>query len=322
MIEHILCPVDFSESSRRALRWAGYFASKFGAELTLLHVLEVSRFSRGGITVPPDFLEELRHRAEHELSDVAWSSREHVHVEVADGDLYEVILDRADRLNVDLLVMSSRRHSAVGRFLKGSLTERVMDHIAIPVLVVTDDLTEGRDSEPTLRTILMAVDFGLATTSVIHTAFEFADRWKAKLLALHVVAPSREVFADRDGFCWLSDEAMEHLEVKLKNARRRRMVNLLRQLHPDTSGVELITVEGRAPEKICSIARERDVDLVLLGAHGHSMRPLGWMGSTCHKMVQSSCCPTFIVKTAWPHGARNSSSKPETSQAPSANIVA
>ena len=40
MLQSILCPVDFSEHSRHALHWAGFFAARFQARLTMISAVD------------------------------------------------------------------------------------------------------------------------------------------------------------------------------------------------------------------------------------------------------------------------------------------
>ena len=61
-----------------------------------------------------------------------------------------------------------------------------------------------------------------------------------------------------------------------------------------SDGRELVSVA--CPNRAMLDAIEQhDIDLVVMGRGGHGQRNLGWVGSTCYKMVRSSPCPILIV---------------------------
>lgn len=138
-IRHILVPVDGSESSRHALAHAIGLAEAFGAQLTLLEVIEAQGPLPTYDEKPPPgetrehWLSEERFeplRDLFEATDVEWTRR------VERGYPAEVICDVAERDGHDLIVMGHRGMSAVGRFLMGSVSDRVVKHAPCNVTVV------------------------------------------------------------------------------------------------------------------------------------------------------------------------------------------
>ena len=139
VIRHILVPVDGSESARHALEHAIGLAEAFGAELTLLEVIE----DQGPLPTfdekpPPGetrehWLSEERFQPLADLleqTEVPWTRR------VERGYPAEVICEVADKEEHDLVVMGSRGMSGVGRFLMGSVSDRVVHHAPCNVTVV------------------------------------------------------------------------------------------------------------------------------------------------------------------------------------------
>ena len=65
---HLLCSIDFSDVSRRALEWSLKFSGEVGADLTVLHVVDTGLTSIGNLVAVPDALDELRQRAEEQMT--------------------------------------------------------------------------------------------------------------------------------------------------------------------------------------------------------------------------------------------------------------
>lgn len=138
-IKHILVPVDGSESSQRAVVTAIGLAEPIGATVTLLEVIEEAGPLPSYDERPPPgetrehWLTEERWQPIRGLLEgtaVPWKRR------VERGYPAEVIVDVAEEGGFDLVVMGHRGMSGVGRFLVGSVSDRVVHHASCSVLVV------------------------------------------------------------------------------------------------------------------------------------------------------------------------------------------
>ena len=139
-IRNILVPVDFSDNSSQAMKYAGGLARHFDARLTLVHVIEPAPFISDLRNVPTALSdEEVEARAHHELEllieEHAESSIEMKEV-VRQGKAYDQIAKAAKQLKADLIVISTHGYTGLKHTLLGSTAERVVRHAACPVLVV------------------------------------------------------------------------------------------------------------------------------------------------------------------------------------------
>lgn len=139
---HVLCPVDFTPSSRHALDLATSLVRPGGAGITLLHVLEIPVAYSGPITIA-DFARDLDGRAARELDRWAARAREQVTVPVETQTrvgyagaqaLSEIDGDRT----VDLVVVGSHGRTGIKRALLGSVAEKIVRHAKCPVLVARE----------------------------------------------------------------------------------------------------------------------------------------------------------------------------------------
>jgi len=142
-IRRVLHATDFSRASAAAFARAVELAKHDRAGLFLLHVvLPASPFLAGDINLPPSYLElqaRARRQAEGRLAAaVARARRAGVRAEgrLADGAPAQEILKWARRKRAGLIVIGTHGRSALGRFVMGSVAERVVRLAPIPVLTV------------------------------------------------------------------------------------------------------------------------------------------------------------------------------------------
>jgi nucleotide-binding universal stress UspA family protein len=138
----ILCAVDFSDSSRNALRAAAELARAPGAALVLIHVWQPPSWTtEPGIQVPNEALLEARGVEEAKLA--AWQAEARklgaaeVAVRLVRGVPWDEIVGAAcDDKAIDVVVLGTHGHAGLRRALIGSVAERVVRHAPCAVMVV------------------------------------------------------------------------------------------------------------------------------------------------------------------------------------------
>jgi nucleotide-binding universal stress UspA family protein len=125
-VTNILCPVNFTDVARQSLHVAGRLAEAFGARLTIVHVLEAD-----DVMNPRADEEKVRLWIAPELQDVC-SFRELV----VRGGAAERVLDCAEDVGADLLVIGAQHKLFRDATVVGTTTERLIRFASCPVLVV------------------------------------------------------------------------------------------------------------------------------------------------------------------------------------------
>jgi nucleotide-binding universal stress UspA family protein len=152
----ILVPTDFSVQSGAALATAKDLATRFGASLHLVHVLEdpyaVAAYSADALGyLPPGIKESWRQEAEQQLNTLLTpAERAHFMATTAvvfSGSAAREIVEHAQNNHIDLIVMGTHGRGGMAHLLLGSVTERVVRTATCPVLTVRGTAT-ARESAP------------------------------------------------------------------------------------------------------------------------------------------------------------------------------
>jgi nucleotide-binding universal stress UspA family protein len=142
----ILVPVDFSAHSKKAIRFAATIANKFGARVSLLHVVEdpfVTGAWQSEAFVPniPELLNDLIQAAETQLHDLKKDLAAHglvVDTAVITGKPARAIIEHAANGHFDLIVMGTHGRTGLTHAVMGSVAERVVQRAACAVLTVRE----------------------------------------------------------------------------------------------------------------------------------------------------------------------------------------
>ena len=144
-IKTILVPVDFSETSAAARRYACALARAFGSDVHLLHVVQdpyVQPWAAEAFGVSlAGVLERWEQDARTQLDGMRPTDEmaERVHCVTRVGHPFVEIVNYAAEHTVDLIVMGTHGRGAVAHMLLGSVAERVVRKAPCPVLTVRSD---------------------------------------------------------------------------------------------------------------------------------------------------------------------------------------
>ena len=138
-----------------------------------------------------------------------------------------------------------------------------------------------------LKKILLPVDFSLTSRKAVAYAASFARQFSAEVLLLHVIEPIP--MAPQPDMLPIMVFGRE-----IRAERARRLSQWRSEFRPRAS-VTAILREGVAHHEIVAMAREDDVDLIVIGTQGRT----GWshlFGSTAEWVVRHAPCPVLVVR--------------------------
>ena len=297
-LDHVLCPIDFSDSSRGALRYASAIAGGVGARLTLLVVndpllQEASHFAAGRSLVD----ETVRDMQRFARQTLGVHGKTEISCEVASGKPAPEVLRVAREHHAGLIVMASHGVSGFRKLFFGSTTERVLRETTVPTLV-----TAGTDPGPVdvdglrkaVKRILVPVDLTVATSYQVAIAQQVCQSLSVPLLLAHVLEPLRPLS---------SHSVQPTVETERRYRAEAELERLISGFAEGTSPESLI-VYGEPAEEIAKVAEDRGVGLIVMGLHSSPL--LGpRMGSVTYRVL---CLAHRLVlalppQTALAHGA-------------------
>ncbi len=140
-MKKILVPVDGLETCGKTFETAGSLADKFGAEIVVLYVKHtIDPLSHPGYVALEEHsdihIEDIAKDISKKAVDKLVHEGRKIHAVIEAGDPASVIIDVASREKCDMIVMCTHGMGAMKRFFLGSVTNKVVHHADVPVLVV------------------------------------------------------------------------------------------------------------------------------------------------------------------------------------------
>ena len=139
----ILCPTDFSDPAAKALKVAADMALDYSSELLVVNVVEPIPTVSAADTFPLNYLRQYLSEAEsvskkrlQELITKLVPAQIKVRPVILTGQAALRIVDLADKLKVDLIIIATHGQTGWKRFVFGSVTERILRLTSRPVLII------------------------------------------------------------------------------------------------------------------------------------------------------------------------------------------
>lgn len=165
---------------------------------------------------------------------------ERINPRLKQGDPKETVLDVAEEENSDLIIMGSRALGRLQSILQQSVSQYVFQTSTRPMLLVKDDVYVKR-----LNRVLVALDGSETAQESLQVALKLLQEVSgSSLTLLHVNPESKIASPDQD-------------PILVDAAQKAKVFGV---------NTELLHAMGNAGEKICQIAEEKNVDLMVLGS--------------------------------------------------------
>lgn len=300
-LKTILFATDLSPSSQAALPHLRAIAERYGSTIHVLHVLAPEPMLELPLDMPPE-LDADRDAAQSALNtllagkpfgNIASTAT------VARGRLWEVLGEFIKEKNIDLIVLGTHGRRGLKKLVLGSVAEQIFRLARCPVLTISPHSVTERTAQTRIATILFATDFSSGSHRALPYAKSLARTNNAHLILLHAVSAGAEIVPiDLSAGEAAVDLSSEIAAQALAGAREQmaEMVSCgtIRELVP-----EIIVEYGAAAETILGVAKSKQADLIVMGAHrapgsliaGH----LPW--ATASMVVCQAHCPVLTVRS-------------------------
>jgi nucleotide-binding universal stress UspA family protein len=296
--KNILVATDFSEASQRALTVALALTRRYGSELLVVHAIPPAPKGPVPLDPLPRALDRDQIESEQEMHTfvrAVETSGIRYRTALAHGRVRDVISAAITGQETDLLVLGTHGRGALKKLAIGSVAEELLRLADCPVLTVGPKVTPADSHSAELRTVLLATDFGPASTKALHYALGLAERAEGRLVLVHMLPPlllaeaayAPAVFAADDLQQWrmaMRDEAEKKLKALVSPA------SLVKE-PAYVIGLDLL------PEGILTVAAEHDADLIVMGAN---RRTSPWFSShipwsLTHHVLCNAQCPVMTL---------------------------
>jgi nucleotide-binding universal stress UspA family protein len=279
-LSKILLPVDFSERSLGAARYARFLADHFHSEVTLLHAITPLPYEFGALEGGGAMLSEIysdrAEQAQAELDRFLCSELEGCNVKrvLLEGDPAERIVEYAHAEHVDLIVMPTHGYGTFRRFILGSNTAKILHDAECPVWTGVHLQDAPHHGPVAVRSILCAVDLGPQTCRTLAWAAGLQREFGASLKVIHAMACRDEAAA-----------------AALERSVREEIGRFEKSAGMDA---ELLLATGDASTMVCEAAGRTCADLLVIG-RGSAAGGFGRLRTHAYAMIRQSPCPVVSV---------------------------
>jgi nucleotide-binding universal stress UspA family protein len=283
-LSNILVTTDFSTVSKNALPFAAALARQYEAHIIVAHALSPELH----MSVPMDplraeddraFLEAQGRLAEFSLGNCLGVRP--AEMLLKRGEVWSVTSDIIQKHKIDLVVTGTHGRQGLQKVVLGSEAEKIFRKATCPVLTIGPHVIPPRDTDWELKTILFPTDGSEASLKALPYALSLAEENQANLIFLQLLPMVPPQYRESE------------------EATTREAMRLLVPLEAeDWCKPEFVTRFDFPAEGILGFARERHVDLIVMGVRGSgdSAVPEHMPWPLASQVVAQAQCPVLTVR--------------------------
>ncbi|MBI2866804.1 MAG: universal stress protein [Chloroflexi bacterium] len=292
--KHIVVPLDSSKLAEQVLPFVGQIAGAVRGKVTLLHVVQpeslntkreehrvyVDQLAERAQTLAQDYLrsvgKDLRKRGVETKEAVVF------------GKGAEAIATYATKNQADLVAMSTHGRTGLGRWVLGSVADRVLHTLDIPVLLVRPRKTPA----PVLfNTVVAPLDGSKLAESILPHVQDLAIQLKLKVALLQVLPTWSELYVGPEVHPYPPD-----LLKEMETAAKQYLNKTASSLGKTGLAVEQQVLRGPTALQIMSFTQRRGRCLIAICTHGRSGIQRRVLGSVAEKLVRGSGDPVLLLR--------------------------
>ena len=302
MLRTILVPLDGSVLAERALPLAADIARRSGGAVHLVraHVpLAVVGATAEGAIFSQDMLaadDALRRRAKDYIDAAAtrvaaeWGLR--VSGVTEDGSPAGLITDIADRIDADLVIMTTHGAGGFTPDWLGSVADSVIRHSHRPVLALPEnDAHLGETFTP--RRILVTLDGSTLASAILPIARDVAIAFGAQIDLIRIVAP----YVPGDVIATLSADRPDPFGIDAESVHAKKSLDdAAAELHK--VGIKTtVTVRIDLSPTRCLLdhVKETEPDCLAIATQGRGVSRI-FLGSVADKLIRSAGRPVIVLR--------------------------
>ena len=274
-INKILIPIDFSETSIRAIKHGAAIARSFNSEIILLNVQKKGDLM--DVVMPALKVNDTRvilNFLEDKLEQLAKKAREEDKVNITTkvllGSIPSEISNFAEECGAGLIIMGTHGSDSTNDFLLGSNSYRVLTNSEIPVMTVRTET--GRSG---YSNILLPIDSSEHSRQKVNSAIKIADKFGAKLHVLGILGKHEENY----------EYKLNVILPQIKKMASKKHI---------LCTLEIDRASNRA-EKTLEYAEKINADLIIIMSDEKSGLESLILGSYAHQLINHAKIPVLSI---------------------------
>lgn len=226
---------------------------------------------------------------------------------VVEGDPGPCIVKEAEKHLVDAIVLGSHGRGVFGRTLYGSISDYVLHHTQVPVMIVRSPKEASQTRDPLgstggPRTIAISVDESKEAQHAFKWAVDNFVRDDDRVVILHVQTGSLlptalgvDQFGNED--VYIPPDLTEAEAVTERVASEKLVEGFLQAATAKSKAkFEGRVVAGSTGDKLCDELATISADVAVIGSHGKDVLTRTFLGSVSDHVAHNSPCPLIVVK--------------------------
>ena len=145
-----------------------------------------------------------------------------------------------------------------------------------------------------IKKILLPIDFSKASTVLLPSALAFAEKYGARLFILFVAEDPFTYSGIPANTDLLPDQYFEDM---VPRAQRKMATFVKDNMGKSSLDIEEVVLSGHPAEEIISYAKQKKMDLLIIGSHGFKGFEKFVFGSVAEKVIKMAPCPVLTINT-------------------------
>jgi nucleotide-binding universal stress UspA family protein len=293
MFHRVIFATDFSRGALRAQAYAAHWAHSFGAELKVLHVLEMHPtviYPMADARIIESAENEISRQLDQITNDLGRCGVRATGMKAC-GIPSEEVVKAAGKEAADFIVLGTQGRTGLAHILLGSTAERVVRGAPCPVMTVHSASTSPSHEMPiAIKHILVPIDFSDCSLDALEYAIPLAKRFEASVTILHVLE-------------WVSvglDFSVAELaeRTRVRKDTESRVLECAAVIRAQGLAAEAVIRGGGAPvDFVLECAGERGADMIIMGTHGRRGLSRLFIGSVAEAVLRQTACPVITLKS-------------------------
>ncbi len=282
-IHNVLFATDFSPATAVAFSYSVGIANRYQSKLIVAHVVSLDSVELLDDEPARAMIDNTRNEATRRISDLLEPlqlPRDRYEIAVAEGEIYEALVEIIQRHHIDIAVLGTHGRRAFKKLMMGSVAEEVFRMAPCPVLTVGPNAAPANPGG--LKSIVYPVEYAPDSSSAARYAVSLAERYGATLTVMNVGE-------DISGPANVAGQFTEVLEHWTQN--HIPPGSLLR------NRIRFETGFGPAADSILDFAARAGVDLIVMPVRRLDPVIAAHLpkSDTAYELVSRAMCPVLTI---------------------------